>query len=1057
MQSGDPHTFQPTYPVLTYTCSGRVGLVARRVSSGRCTANPVVCCKGVNSACRRGDCYCDEYCTANKDCCPDFLIACNGGVSSSATTGTTPRTTIASNAISAISMLGSILLPNTTTGKPNVSTPPLSSSVPFNLTQNASTSSVLFTAQSTTPTTSRLPSTISSLTSPVILKTSSGSNTGLLTSAISLLASNVAPNNTNNLLLNINPSTTLRTSVMPTAASAQTSNIINGTTTNTVATMQLLKVTSSGIITNNGSNLPTSVYPTVTTQMPQLSSITSTLGIALNSTTSTTIRLSTNITTSGVLSNATNNIPSVNNTNSTMSSIMTTPSIGAVTNLSTTKQEFSSTNLPDSISSSSLLSNVSGNVPLVNNASSTLKTTSAPTMSSIMITPSTGAITNLSITIQMFSTATVPTTISTTTGTNSGGTLTTAFTATRANGLSVSTNGIVSSFVSSFATSSSNDITSSRFNNVSTSVLLSSMSSNVPSAISTTTTLRTAIQTSASAASTSNVSSVSTSSAAITLTLSNGTGMSGNVSSSNFGYNISNFVTSFNSARTTELPIVSNNISTLGMTSNIVRTAGVNITASGMFSSPTNNFLSTINTTTAPIVSYMTAVASSSIGGLKTNATSPTTTMPTSATSNQFTAKSSSDTSAILTTTGISVTSSNKTIGSLTATVGSTSSLGSNGSSFTRSDSNSKPPLGITEMSTGKTTTGNTSNTLIPNVTKSNATAFTTLSIPALILGLLSNATSDVMTPFVALRPTGVSALPSTSYENNTASSMQIIVSTISASGKTPDTYSNPVTKSLNATSSIRVTGPPSADGVSNENSLQTTLAVIGTNASGVSGSPIADSKTSLSPIVSSSVLVFNATMSLRPSGGVPIDITTRAVTAPNTITSTKINETIQTTRASASNGSLSTSRMPNNFAQSLPASSMEATSPATVIPTQSIISTGIVSNTLHSIMKISAFTGLTDVAAVTIKTSTIATQSNISNLLTTLAGRVLNSASLTNQTGVTVSGAANSTAEPTLSTLNRVQFYANSSTNYLLSQGVSSSTSDDICNSNWIVNSEHK
>ncbi|XP_078521552.1 uncharacterized protein LOC144790706 [Lissotriton helveticus] len=46
--------------------------------SGQCTQYPALCCKGVDSSCRRGDCYCDSYCTTNYDCCSDYTAACNG-------------------------------------------------------------------------------------------------------------------------------------------------------------------------------------------------------------------------------------------------------------------------------------------------------------------------------------------------------------------------------------------------------------------------------------------------------------------------------------------------------------------------------------------------------------------------------------------------------------------------------------------------------------------------------------------------------------------------------------------------------------------------------------------------------------------------------------------------------------------------------------------------------------------------------------------------------------------------------------------------------------------
>ncbi|XP_069068988.1 mucin-2-like isoform X2 [Pleurodeles waltl] len=61
-------------------CLAWIALIGAAVDafSGRCTQFPSLCCKGVDSTCRRGDCYCDSYCLTNYDCCPDFSAACNG-------------------------------------------------------------------------------------------------------------------------------------------------------------------------------------------------------------------------------------------------------------------------------------------------------------------------------------------------------------------------------------------------------------------------------------------------------------------------------------------------------------------------------------------------------------------------------------------------------------------------------------------------------------------------------------------------------------------------------------------------------------------------------------------------------------------------------------------------------------------------------------------------------------------------------------------------------------------------------------------------------------------
>ncbi|XP_075720209.1 uncharacterized protein LOC142760920 [Rhinoderma darwinii] len=827
-----------------------------------------------------------------------------------------------------------------------------------------------------------------------------------------------------------------------TATTAPTSNIISATTTNVVDTTQLAKVTASTSIksanTNDGSAITTSVNPTGTTQLALLSSVTSTSVIVSNTENlnfSTTIRAPTIMSTSGVLSNTTSNIS------------------------------------------------------LVNNATSTLRTTLVPTISSIMTTSSTTAISNLSTTIQTYSSTNLTTTALTSApGFSSGDNPIKAITSIGANIPPLSTNGIASSFVNSITTSSSNDTTTSRLNGVSTSGAASNASTSVPPAINATTTLKIAMQTTASAATTSGIY---TSTATVTLQSTNGTGLPTNASSPTSAYNISNFITS---TRTTEWPVLSSNISTASITSNVVRTTSiisemtsnrlgttaVGTSASGMFPNSTANSPSANNTSAVPMLSTLTAAAASSnITVLKTNTTSITTTIQ----SNSFTTKSYSDTSPTtvsnLTTTDFNVTSSIRTTGFLTVTVGSTSGLVSNSSSVT-------------------TTIGNTSNTLIPNVTGSNATPFTMLSSPTSIPGIMSTLMSiSPITPSATVKPTGVSALPTTStlYAYNPANIMQTSVST-STSEKTPETYSNPMTIAVNVTSGISVTRPSTSNsnaitnntsestrlqttsststitsnniltsnasvrtigqpsvstilttsgGGSNANSLQTSLVFNGTNSSNLSVIPTTGIKTSPSPSITSNVLVFNATMSLRPSGGLPADITT-AVTTPN-ISNPKINESIQTTRSSVFSSSLSTADIIYNSVKSLPTLSMESTNSATVLPIQSIISAGIVSNASNSpsttsMVNMTTSPRLSDVASVNIRTSTITTQSSISGLLTTLGSKDYISTNFTNRTtGVTVPSAAISTAELMFSTNNRIQSSANTSAVTLLSQGVSSST----------------
>ncbi|XP_019506653.1 PREDICTED: somatomedin-B and thrombospondin type-1 domain-containing protein-like [Hipposideros armiger] len=45
--------------------------------TGSCSQPQPLCCLGTNDHCKRGSCYCDEFCHVLADCCPDRHSLCN--------------------------------------------------------------------------------------------------------------------------------------------------------------------------------------------------------------------------------------------------------------------------------------------------------------------------------------------------------------------------------------------------------------------------------------------------------------------------------------------------------------------------------------------------------------------------------------------------------------------------------------------------------------------------------------------------------------------------------------------------------------------------------------------------------------------------------------------------------------------------------------------------------------------------------------------------------------------------------------------------------------------
>ncbi|XP_037697516.1 somatomedin-B and thrombospondin type-1 domain-containing protein-like [Choloepus didactylus] len=49
--------------------------------TGSCSQPQPLCCLGTDYHCKRGSCYCDEFCHAVADCCSDHSAFCNPGSS----------------------------------------------------------------------------------------------------------------------------------------------------------------------------------------------------------------------------------------------------------------------------------------------------------------------------------------------------------------------------------------------------------------------------------------------------------------------------------------------------------------------------------------------------------------------------------------------------------------------------------------------------------------------------------------------------------------------------------------------------------------------------------------------------------------------------------------------------------------------------------------------------------------------------------------------------------------------------------------------------------------
>lgn len=69
-----PHSLACVHQLSPHPCLFNVSF-----PSGSCTQPQPLCCPGTNYHCKRGSCYCDEFCRALSDCCSDHRAFCNPG------------------------------------------------------------------------------------------------------------------------------------------------------------------------------------------------------------------------------------------------------------------------------------------------------------------------------------------------------------------------------------------------------------------------------------------------------------------------------------------------------------------------------------------------------------------------------------------------------------------------------------------------------------------------------------------------------------------------------------------------------------------------------------------------------------------------------------------------------------------------------------------------------------------------------------------------------------------------------------------------------------------
>ena len=74
----EPVSPAPAGEFFTTEPSGKPNLSLFNIpfSPGSCFQSQPLCCLGMDHHCRRGSCYCDEFCHVVPDCCPDHYALC---------------------------------------------------------------------------------------------------------------------------------------------------------------------------------------------------------------------------------------------------------------------------------------------------------------------------------------------------------------------------------------------------------------------------------------------------------------------------------------------------------------------------------------------------------------------------------------------------------------------------------------------------------------------------------------------------------------------------------------------------------------------------------------------------------------------------------------------------------------------------------------------------------------------------------------------------------------------------------------------------------------------
>ncbi|XP_077623849.1 uncharacterized protein LOC144234390 [Crocuta crocuta] len=73
----DPKPGDRIHLLSTYLCLMWLLCVTIHLHVGSCSQPQSLCCLGIDHHCKRGSCYCDEFCHVVSDCYPDHHALCN--------------------------------------------------------------------------------------------------------------------------------------------------------------------------------------------------------------------------------------------------------------------------------------------------------------------------------------------------------------------------------------------------------------------------------------------------------------------------------------------------------------------------------------------------------------------------------------------------------------------------------------------------------------------------------------------------------------------------------------------------------------------------------------------------------------------------------------------------------------------------------------------------------------------------------------------------------------------------------------------------------------------